>query len=89
MPQKSTVQVAFAVGKKNFRRAVHRNIIKRKIREAYRLNKHVLFDALNDEYLSVFIIFIGKGIPGFKQVEDAVKKGIERLINDARFKNLQ
>ena len=80
VPLKSPVQAAFTVGKRNFKRAVHRNLIKRKIREAYRLNKYLLYEALHDLNVAVFVIFIGNSIPDFKQVEDAMKLGIEKLI---------
>jgi len=87
VPLKSPVQAAFTVGKRNYRRAVHRNLIKRKIKEAYRLNKHILYDALQDAHVAVFVIFIGKSIPDFKQVEEAMKHGIEKLIKAVNKKN--
>ena len=87
--QKYPAQVAFSVGKRNFKQAVSRNLIKRKIREAYRLNKHLLYKQLNDEYISIFVIFIGKSIPDFSQVNDAMRKGIEKLIKEVGRNNLE
>ena len=87
MPIKSPVQAAFSVGKRNFKLAVHRNQIKRKIREAYRLNKFSLYNELNDEQLTVFFIFIGKNIPDFKLIETAMKRGMKRLIKEIHSDN--
>jgi len=84
--QKFPVQVAFSVGKKNFKHAVRRNFIKRKLRETYRLNKHLLYNALDKEHVAVFVIFIGKTVPDFKQVDDAMKKGINKLIKEFSLK---
>lgn len=41
------VQVLISVSKRHFKRAVKRNRVKRQIREGYRLNKHILIDAVN------------------------------------------
>ena len=78
-PLKSPIQAAFSVGKRNFKLAVHRNRIKRKMREAYRLNKHSLYDEIGEKKLIVFFLFIGKVIPEYKLIETAMKKGIKRL----------
>ena len=41
-------QFALSVSRKKFKRAVDRNRIRRLVREAYRLNKHVLYGGLED-----------------------------------------
>jgi len=79
---KYPVQAAFSVGKRNFKLAVHRNLIKRKIREAYRLNKFELYSKLDDQQVAIFFIFIGKSIPEYEQVETAMKKGISKLLKE-------
>lgn len=81
VPLKSTypVQVGFSVGKRNFKRAVKRNLIKRKMREAYRLHKSELYQLTGEKQLAVFFIFIGKTIPDYSEVEMGIKKGIKKL----------
>ena len=74
-------QTGFTASKKGFKRAVHRNKIKRLLREAYLLNKHIIYDELKDEQLALFIIFIGKEIPEYKQIEVSMNKGLNKIIN--------
>lgn len=46
----STVaQMMVSVPKRYFKRAVKRNHVKRQVREAYRLNKHILLEALAED----------------------------------------
>ena len=80
LPSKYPVQVTFSVGKRNFKLAVNRNAIKRKMRESYRLNKFQLYNSLTDKQIAVFFIFIGKEIPEYEQVNVAMEKGIKKLI---------
>jgi len=54
------VQAAFAVPKKVCKRAVGRNALKRKMREAYRLNKQILYGVIKDFHVSVMFIYVGK-----------------------------
>ena len=49
------VQASVSVSKRNFKRAVDRNRIKRLMREAYRLNKHLLYQNLEEKYIIMFV----------------------------------
>lgn len=80
LPSKYPVQAAFSVGKRNFKLAVHRNQIKRKIRETYRFKKHELYAVLADQQIAVFFVFIGKEIPKYEEVDIAMRRGLKKLI---------
>jgi len=82
VPSKFPVQAGFSVGKKIFKRAVHRNFIKRRMREAYRLNKNELYLQMGDKQMAVFFIFVGKTIPEYALIESTMKKSIKKLINE-------
>jgi ribonuclease P protein component len=48
-------QAGFAVAKRNFNKAVDRNRIKRQMREAYRLNQHLLSPKSGTKFALLFI----------------------------------
>jgi ribonuclease P protein component len=77
----TTLQFGTGVGKRHFKKAVHRNRIKRLIREAWRLNNTLLKNQLNSkgQKLNVFIIFTGKELPVYEAVVEYTKTAIERL----------
>lgn len=75
------VQLAISVPRKKFPKAVHRNRIKRQIKEAYRLNKHRLYRALEgrETNFAVMIIYVDKKMPVFDELEPQVRKALDRL----------
>ena len=50
--------ILISVSKRRFKRAVKRNRVKRQIREAYRVNKHELLNALAEKKCRLVIAFI-------------------------------
>jgi ribonuclease P protein component len=58
-PQNSSpVQIAFAVPKYKFKKAVDRNYLKRMMRQAYRTHKHQLFNYLHENQTSLAMVLI-------------------------------
>jgi ribonuclease P protein component len=74
-------QVAFSVPKRNFKKAHDRNLLKRQMREAYRIRKSLLYQflELKKEKLGLMIVYIGKEKEEFQQIESAMSKVISRL----------
>jgi ribonuclease P protein component len=76
------VQVIFSVSKKGFRLAVTRNLIKRRMREAYRKNKKMLYEHLICENIQIIlvVILIKKDVPDYLTIEKSMVDMINKLI---------
>ena len=69
-------QVVIGVSKKKFKRSVDRNLIKRKIKEAYRLNKSkLLYSYLisGDKKILLSLTYIGKEILEYSIIDSKLK----------------
>ena len=80
-PSLETVRVLISVPKRYFRKAVDRNLIKRRIREAYRQNKTVLISSLYDsgKRCDLAIIWNDTVIQPYALTEKCVKEMIGKL----------
>lgn len=66
-------QVGVSVPKRNFKRAVDRNRIKRLLRESYRLQKNTVYSTINTPY--VFMIsYLAKDEWKYADIEQKMKK---------------
>lgn len=76
------VQVGVGVSARNFKKAVDRNTIKRRMREAYRLHKLPLHEHLvaQQKSVAVFILWIDKQMPTTAALQDLMPAVIEKLI---------
>jgi ribonuclease P protein component len=80
----SPVQVAFSVSKRNFKRAVDRNRIKRLMREAYRKNKLLVYPLLKEQKasLAVLLIYTGKALPDSNTINEKIILILHHLAED-------
>lgn len=77
-----TTQILVSVSKRHFKRAVKRNRVKRQIREAYRLNKEILYHSpLTTLHSQLFLAFIWQSdeILPTAVVEERMKNLLTRL----------
>lgn len=70
------IEVMFSVPKKFHKRANKRNLLKRRTREAYRLNREELCERISQAGVEVNLAFIysTKEVHSYKTIENAVQK---------------
>lgn len=81
--QEAKVSVLISVSKRRFKRAVKRNRVKRLIREAYRKNKSILYEALENcpqqTRLTVAFLWLSDRLYTAVEVEECVKRLLVRI----------
>ena len=71
----------FSVPKKKFRSSVHRHRVRRLMVEAWRLNKHTLYDMIPaNKQMHLFLIFSDSALPQYEPIKEAMIKGVAKLI---------
>ena len=75
MPADSETRVLVWAPKSLFKRAVHRNRLRRLMREAYRLNQGIL----STQHFLIAFNYIDKEEQEFRVIEKAVKKALRKV----------
>lgn len=73
-------QVLIWAPKVLFKHAVDRNRLRRQMREAYRLNKHVLEET--GKYFQIAFNYIDKEKQDYRVIEKAMRKALNRLVKE-------
>lgn len=83
-------QVLFSVPKRAFKKAVDRNAVRRRVKEAYRLHKHRLLEtnsktidrqAVSEPVAQIVFLYTAKTKISFEEIEKGMKLALKRMYN--------
>jgi ribonuclease P protein component len=75
----SGFKVGVSVPKRIFKLAVHRNRIKRLLRESFRKNKYLVYNGTT-QHFALLIVYIGKETPDYEFVNSKFKKLVAAFL---------
>ncbi len=77
-------QMAVSVSRKKIRKAVKRNLVKRRVRESYRLQKGLLYKTLkqNNKKMVLTFIYTQSRVHQYRVIEKGVKEAVIRLARE-------
>lgn len=77
-----TVEVLFSVPKRNHKRANKRNLLRRRTKEAYRLNKSSLWSVTTERGVAVdmALVYSSKEVLPYKTIENAVRRILDEVV---------
>lgn len=70
----------FSVPKRNFKRAVKRNLLKRRMREAFRLNRHMMGGRTFD----IMFVYVGKEVYSYDRIESRMQEIFRTVSPEAQ-----
>ena len=80
--EEGSLRVAFSVPRKNFKKAVERNLLKRRMREALRLNQWLVTGSRNaneQHTLQLMFIYQSKNIECYHSIEKAIVRLLKKI----------
>ncbi len=80
-PNKVPVKSVISVSKRKFKRAVDRNLLKRRIREAFRLNNKDFYETVKNKntQLSIVIIYQANTKLQYSKIENSLIIALQKL----------
>ena len=72
-------QIVISVPKRLFKKAVDRNRLKRLTREAYRKNKNILYENLNNKKILLMLVYRAKKIVEYIEMEETIIIALKKL----------
>ena len=84
-------QLLISVPKRNFKRAVDRNLLKRQIREAFRRNKDEFYAYLSTENREIIlaIVFAAKSKVAYSEIDASLIMALKRLVKEVGSEKLK
>ncbi len=76
----ASAELLFSTPKKFLKRANKRNLVRRRMREAYRLNKDILLDSGKEFEADIALIYSTKEVLDYQIVENAIKKILRNIV---------
>jgi len=77
------LKVGFTVSRRSFKRAVDRNRIKRQMREAFRLHKHLFYEKEEVRQIDAMFIYTARKATDYRTIEKASLELLTRLSSRA------
>ena len=86
LPEPVPFQFSFSAPKRNFKKAVSRNRIKRQLREIVRLHKQS-FHAGDERQFAIAVIYLGKKMPSYQELERSFNQCAEKFVHSISSKS--